>query len=313
MGNDECNLCTSTIFEHHQTTNDFFLGREDVNSDFVRCTTCGLIFQSPRPSREELRPHYPDTYTDQIDHPENQQESWIFNIARRYGLQKRYREISRYKDKGRILDIGSSSGHFLSLLHNNPDWDAYGIEPSDYAAQLARKKYNLNVQIGTLNDVSFPDRFFDAVTMWDVLEHVQNPQQTLLEINRILHSQGFLVIRVPNAYSLDATIFGPHWAGYDAPRHLYIFSPITLQKMLSNAGFVILDKHCRLGSYTAFILSLNFLMIKNGLSNKLRRSIMRALNSPMMKFISVPPFFIYSLTMRGPLLTIVAQKGGEIS
>ena len=87
----------------------------------------------------------------------------------------------------------------------------------------------------------FPDRCFDVVTMWHVIEHLADPLNTLSTVQRVLKPGGLLMLRTPNAASWEARLFRGCWYGVDAPRHLHLFSPDTLARCLAQAGFVTTD------------------------------------------------------------------------
>jgi 2-polyprenyl-3-methyl-5-hydroxy-6-metoxy-1,4-benzoquinol methylase len=82
-----------------------------------------------------------------------------------------------------------------------------------------------------------PSGQFGAITLWHVLEHVHQLKETVDQLKRCLSSKGVLVIAVPNRTAYEAEIYGPHWAAYDVPRHLYHFSRKPMLQLMDNAGF----------------------------------------------------------------------------
>jgi SAM-dependent methyltransferase len=92
---------------------------------------------------------------------------------------------------------------------------------------------------GDLFSARFPDRFFDVVTLYHVLEHTPDPLEICREVHRILKEDGFLVIQVPNRDSLQYRIFKKRWAAFDVPRDLYYFGAQTLRALVERSGFVI--------------------------------------------------------------------------
>jgi 2-polyprenyl-3-methyl-5-hydroxy-6-metoxy-1,4-benzoquinol methylase len=144
---------------------------------------------------------------------------------------------------GKLLDIGCGAGSYLASM-KQIGWDAYGVELSSVACELARKKMGLNVFNGTVAEASFPRDFFRIITMHQVLEHTQDPTETLCEIHRVLKADGLLAISVPDAESLESKIFGSAWHNWELPRHLYHFSRATITAMLEKNGFLVTDvKH----------------------------------------------------------------------
>lgn len=304
-----CNLCGSTEAEVAITAQDFLLERPDAQVQFVKCDRCGLFYQNPRPTPEEMMSHYPSNYEPFDLHPDDERSSRLERIAVNYGLSKRRGLILRYRKSGRILDVGCATGLFLHVMNMDANWDAHGVEPNNYAATIAQERYGLNVHHGTLEQAQYPARSFDVVTLWDVLEHVHDPAATLDEIHRILKSDGLLILRVPNGISRDAGLFKETWAGWDPPRHLYVFTPDTLTKLLAKQGYAILDLRSRSGSYPTFVLSLRFWLSKRGASRKLKDLVAKTLYHPLMRLLSSPLFYLLGLGKRGALITLVAAKG----
>ena len=192
-------------------------------------------------------------------------------------------------------------------LEHYGDWNLFGVEVNEYAANLAREQ-GLDVRLGTLEQAHFPNDFFDVVTLWDVLEHLHDPAGCLQEIARILKPDGLLVIRVPNASGLAARMFGRYWAGFDAPRHLYVFTPATLAKLLALNHFECVTQDTRLGAYSGFQTSLRFWSGARDKSNPLLDFAVKNLNHPFVRLILFPLFFLLSLGLRGPSLVTLARK-----
>jgi SAM-dependent methyltransferase len=303
-----CNLCNSNEFELLYQLPDLLLERDDIQSTLVRCHNCGLVYQNPRPSLKEISFHYPPEYESYTSDITGNHISWLLQRAYRYGIAKRGRIVQRYKKSGRLLDIGCATGVFLLGMQSYPNWELYGVELNDHAVKIAREQNNLNISHGTLEDACFPSEFFDAVTLWDVLEHLHDPTASLVEIHRILKQDGILIFRVPNLRSWDAKIFGAAWAGLDAPRHLYVFHPDTVGKLLDKTNFEILRMGCDIGSYPTFLLSLRFWMQTKGVKKPVRKTVSRILYHPIMRILSAPFFFAYGLGLHGPLITIAATK-----
>jgi SAM-dependent methyltransferase len=182
----------------------------------------------------------------------------------------------------------------------------HGVELNPYASQIARDKYGLDVFTGTVENAGFADDEFDVVTLWDVLEHMHDPLGTLKEIQRILKPGGFLVFRVPNGDSVERKIFGPYWSGYDSPRHLYVFTRSTINKMLLKSGFNIVRIFSKHGSYLGFTLSLRFYMSGKGWQPKKVKYITEALQSSLARLIFLPLFFFYGLAQQSLQLWVVA-------
>ncbi len=117
-------------------------------------------------------------------------------------------------------------------------WEPYGVDISPEAVQRARG-LGIEMFLGEVQEASFPDRFFDVVTMRAVLEHVHQPVETLRAVHRILKNQGMVYIVVPNVASLNFCLFGHFWYALETPRHLYAYSPSVMRRVAEKAGFEV--------------------------------------------------------------------------
>jgi 2-polyprenyl-3-methyl-5-hydroxy-6-metoxy-1,4-benzoquinol methylase len=140
--------------------------------------------------------------------------------------------------------VGCGNGDFLELTER-VGWEAFGVEVSDRAANFARSK-GLKVICGTLETAGYAPGFFDAVTMWDVLEHLPNPRRALEESHRLLKGGGFLIVRVPNtnfqllkAFLREGILRGQR-NSLQANLHLNHFSAANLRRLLTSTGFEVL-------------------------------------------------------------------------
>jgi 2-polyprenyl-3-methyl-5-hydroxy-6-metoxy-1,4-benzoquinol methylase len=285
-----CNLCGSNSFKP-------YLVRKDLNlfipGDFrmVRCNQCHLVYLNPRPTRESFTSIYLDSY-DQYQTEPKTNEPRIRKFIRNYGFYKQAKSILHFKRSGQILDIGCSTGDFLDIMRQYPNWSAVGIEPSSFASEYARSRRVLQVKTGYLDVSDFDDNTFDVVTLWNVLEHLSDPSETLNTIHRILKSDGLLVITTPNLDSLDARLFGDYWVGYELPRHFYVFSTQTLSMLLEKTGFSRLNRRTVYGSHAAAMTSIRFWLQSKTISDKLRKRLSSFLFSNYCRIVTAPYFYL---------------------
>jgi len=108
------------------------------------------------------------------------------------------------------LDIGSGTGSFLEVLNKN-GWHSIGVEPNEKARELSRDKNAISVE--TSDEIQ--NHTFDAITMWHVLEHVEDLNHQFSEFKRLLNPNGIIVLAVPNHKSYDACFYKNFWAAYD--------------------------------------------------------------------------------------------------
>lgn len=201
----------------------------DRKLKLVTCIECGLVFVNPQPDDSELSDIYSHGYYD------DRYPDWKDETVRH---QKRLGGIEGLIGKGKLLDIGSGKGHFLALAREN-GWKTCGIEISHEGVRYARNRFGLDVFEGVIEDVDFPEASFDAICLWDVLEHMKTPRSSLNIIYDLLREGGILAITMPNGDSLSAMIDGPKWQYYDFKRykHLWHFGTKSLQHLLSSVGF----------------------------------------------------------------------------
>ena len=136
---------------------------------------------------------------------------------------------------GRVLDVGCATGFFLEVA-SDAGWEAHGVELSPFAAKVAQRKFGSRIFNGTLEQATFPDGYFDLVTLSDLIEHVPDPDGFLDEVRRILKPGGCVMVVTPNVQSVSALLMGKLWSHYKA-EHLLYFTPHTLRTLLERHGF----------------------------------------------------------------------------
>jgi SAM-dependent methyltransferase len=201
----------------------------------VRCDGCGLIYINPRPTAASIREFYPPWYW--APPPAKGTQPFLDR-----GMRKVLAALVRHYPGGRVLDVGCGVGKMPALMREL-GLDAVGLEPYEHACSVARERYGLDVVCATLQDADLPHEAFDAVTLFDVLEHVHDPAGDLCKAHSLLRPGGSLFIKVPNVAALQARLFGQWWYALDPPRHLFHFSPVSLRRALEAAGFADID--CR--------------------------------------------------------------------
>ena len=136
---------------------------------------------------------------------------------------------------GRLLDVGCGLGHLLSGV--DPSWQRHGIEISGYAAEKAAA-YG-EIHHGDLESAGYPDRFFDVVTLYHVIEHMEDPERELREIKRVLKPGGWLIAGTPNFDSACARRFGDNFRLLNDATHISLFSAESLRRLLEDNGFSV--------------------------------------------------------------------------
>jgi len=209
------------------------------------CKECSHRFTQNAPSQEDIGPYYAsEAYISHSDSKEG-----LFNKAYHYARdlmlarKKALLEARNEADqlgKGSLLDIGSGTGYFMNSM-KTAGWDTIGIEADPGAREYSREKFALAVEdVDLLEKIDTASK--DAVSMWHVLEHVHQLQHYMQRIHQILKSDGTLFVAVPNCTSSDASHYEKEWAGWDVPRHLYHFTPASMQKLAEINQFQIVER-----------------------------------------------------------------------
>ncbi|MBI1880156.1 MAG: class I SAM-dependent methyltransferase [Chloroflexi bacterium] len=302
-----CPLCGAAETSDLLLLRDWGYGGPGV-FPLVRCRHCGLRYLQQRPTPAQMDRYYPSHYVGFRPAIEDERFALMRWMRRRRIARHRHvvEQFSAVRP-GSILDIGCSTGIFLAEM-KAAGWQTVGVEPNVAAAAYARQRFGLEVQTGYLSEIILPLAGFDAVTMWDVLEHTFEPLDTLRQIHALLQPNGIVAMIVPNDHSLDRYLFGPTWVGYDTPRHLTVFAPETLRRMLAEAGFEVVTIRCGFGGYYSFTTSLKIWLNRSVSAGWLRRAILALAYLPGMRLPFEPYFRLLDRLGWGNELLVVGRK-----
>ncbi len=200
----------------------------------VRCT-CGFVYLNPRYTENDIAEFYlSDQYDPHVSHPHNLYTG-MYNLVRRFALYLKMRTIERHVRKGSLLDIGGGTGEFCRYMQSR-HWEVTMFDSSEKARSIAEKRgINCIHKFSELGDA----RQFDVITLWHSLEHIHDLKMLFDMVKTHLKPDGFLVIAVPSMMANERRFYPDTWAPYDAPRHLYHFSPDNLKRFLDSRGFEI--------------------------------------------------------------------------
>jgi SAM-dependent methyltransferase len=280
--------------------------------DYFRCCQCGLIRLYPGVSLAEKDAYYPPTY----EAYREQRGHWLARLGQRWYWSRRVHAVHRFRPPpGNVLDVGCATGGYLVMMQAR-GWQVSGIEPNLEAAARARQRLGPQAVCRKhLEEAQYPADTFDLITLWDVLDHVQNPLEALRKVKIWLRSEGLLVVGVPDPGSWDARVFGDAWLGWDAPRHLYVFPERTLLAILEEIGFQAIATGCWYGSYGSLVASLEYVLQERLAPSNLRRLLRRVIALRVWRYLCWPYFRLAEWAGRGPIKTYVCRpimRGGEL-
>jgi len=151
----------------------------------------------------------------------------------------------------RLLDVGAGRGRFVAHARA-AGYDATGIEPSARGVAGARDSYGVQLTAAGIDDAQIELGSVDVITLWHVLEHVEDPTAALARVRGWLRPEGGLVVGVPNLASLQARVGGARWYHLDLPRHRTHFTVAGLRALLEKTGFEIVAVHHVLAEHNPF-------------------------------------------------------------
>lgn len=222
---DACPVCGSTeIRDAIEGASDHITGEA---FRILGCDGCGVCFTFPVP--RDMEPYYPLQYRGY--------GPLVVRILRTF-YRFRVGKWARIKQgPGMALEIGCGAGLMLDALRRK-GWRVKGVERTEAMAAYAKDTLGLDVISGGL-DLVPREPGFDLIILFQVLEHMSDPLSILRECAARLKPDGVMVINVPNIASWQARFGGPVWLHLDPPRHLFHFSPGSLEKTLEKAGLQV--------------------------------------------------------------------------
>lgn len=210
-----------------------------VSIETAGCKDCGLQFITGLKSEAYYNQIYNrkyfngDVYNNYLE-----EEEYRCRIFR-----SKIKLIRQYlPDDGTVLDVGCGMGFFLKEMQSK-GYEVRGLDISDYAAGIASDKLNTGIVSTNLLNASFIPEQFSIVTFWDVLEHINNPVESLKEVSRIIKQDGVLIIETLNISSLTARILKEKWPLYFPPYHLYYYNKKSISGLLEKTGFTIVNSY----------------------------------------------------------------------
>ncbi|MFA6088453.1 MAG: class I SAM-dependent methyltransferase [Candidatus Woesearchaeota archaeon] len=238
-----CNLCGANDYtvmypSKHGKVNEQDLiskfrssGDETLIDQVVKCNKCGFIYVNPRIRSDMIFNAY----------SEGEDQNFVSQAkGRELTFAKCLKLIEKYTKgrRGKILDVGTAGGSFLHVAKKK-GWDVYGLEPNKWMGKWCKENYGIDISSKSLFEQKYPSNNFDVVTLWDVLEHMPDPDASLKECNRILKDKGLLVVNYPDIGSWLSQLMKRKWI-FLLSVHLFYFNRRTIKKILRKNGYEVI-------------------------------------------------------------------------
>lgn len=258
-----CNVCGDTRqvpvghgpdFEYRSCDNEF---------EFVECPSCGLAYLKDQPTADMLDVIYGDDY---IPHKFNEHlGGFIAGLRRRVQAKKVAPLAGRLGDGAVIADVGPGNGEFLSLIKSagRAGWRLYGIDFSDHAIDAVERIGAIGVK-ARFESVDWQGPPIDAITMNQVIEHLDDPRAAVAKSFELLRPGGILFLETPSTDGWDYHLFKQrHWGGWHTPRHFFLFNAANLSRLVESQGFVV-EEVCHLLSPNFWLQSVHHRLMDRG-------------------------------------------------
>jgi 2-polyprenyl-3-methyl-5-hydroxy-6-metoxy-1,4-benzoquinol methylase len=206
-------------------------GALSQHDDILECPSCGMVSSRPKLDGDEILGRYADVVDESyLSEEEGRRElfEWVLRVMGGYLIRG-----------NRLLEIGANVGLFLDAAAR-AGWSARGIEPSKWAVETGRERFGVDLEQKPIEQLADPPGSADAVVLLDVLEHVVDPLSALRRLRRVLDDEGLLTLSTVNLAGLHGRLRGEKWPWLIRP-HLHYFTPATLDALLREAGFRMVE------------------------------------------------------------------------
>jgi 2-polyprenyl-3-methyl-5-hydroxy-6-metoxy-1,4-benzoquinol methylase len=218
-----CPVCKKNKF------NNIFVKKK---LNFVKCENCTHVFINPPFKKTIINNHFKNSVT---------WDYWskkiLINKQQKIIEEKKYVEGIKYikslsKKNLQILDIGSASGNFVGIAKKN-GWNISAVEPSRYACELLKKKFDCKIYNNYFENLDFENKF-DVITCWASLEYSYEPSKFIDKLKKLLNKNGTAIFYISgNSNSLIMKILRENCVGFLFNRMNY-FNPRSLGTILQN-------------------------------------------------------------------------------
>ena len=200
--------------------------------DVLECTKCDLQFHTGTVESEKLYSEEyfsGDVYADYIGERDKRIKDFAGHV----------RTINDHvPSRGDLLEIGCAAGFFLKNAQDD-GWRVKGVEVSHFAADYGRNELGLDITRTDIDSLCLKPESYDAVVLWDVIEHLKDPFTVLKQVSSALRKNGCLFLTTGDIRGLNARIYGAKWYLYAPPHHIWYFSHQNMSRYVEQLGLVV--------------------------------------------------------------------------
>jgi 2-polyprenyl-3-methyl-5-hydroxy-6-metoxy-1,4-benzoquinol methylase len=276
---------------------------------YVTCSLCGSVYMNPQPTEETIRRVYNDEEARRI----------FFNEVllpfgerdQRPDFQQRAKFLRSLIENSspQLLDIGCAAGNFLEIA-GAAGFHCEGLELNEmYIDYIRLHRPSIKVADKRLEEMNYPPEYFDAVTLWDVLEHLPRPNDVLQEIARILKPSGILGFSTINHACINERLLRSRWRYYMPPDHVCSFTPKLLISMLRTHGFSIISMRHHYMFEVLFDSAGGWLHLSK--KNTTLAAISNKIRKVLFSLMARGSELIFNALRSGDLLTVYARKNDQ--
>jgi SAM-dependent methyltransferase len=222
-----CAICGETQTRRLYTKSGYDIGR---------CARCGLVYANPRAPRDVILARYSGDYFWKEYLPALGVQEGNYELSQ---FDVRYAPLLELlgSPSGRqLLEIGCGAGFFLKCAERK-GWRVRGIELSEEASRFGREQLGLDIRREAAESMTVASATFDAVVMFDTIEHLFDPRAALTAIGRALMPGGLLLVATPNFRAFSRLLLASSWAVLSPLEHMYYFDENSLGRLIGSCGF----------------------------------------------------------------------------
>jgi SAM-dependent methyltransferase len=288
-GSDKCPACNHADFKYLGYDVPDYEYRVPYTPTLLYCGNCGLIRHESIPDYDSLGAFYPDDYL-VYNKSFKEASNALYSRLKTYLYSMKAKKVAKFIGKtGNILDVGCANGAFLLSMKQFGNYRLYGLDIKNTGMDFS--KHSIDFKEGHLEEMEYPDNFFDAIILDNVLEHVPDPVVFMDKIVSILKSGGYVFGTTPNFSSVDRFVFRQYWGGYHMPRHIYLFNANNLRMFMKNAGISRIKFPITANAADWAVSVQNFMRRKRKKQDRYRR----APYFPIVAMVLAPVAFISSI------------------